>query len=294
MARGLKSVGRDASTDRKRKARQAGAALALLSLGGIAGAAQPAGMPPPYLKLKGSVENRTIGPLHIANVFRVIETGKHARLRNVTINGIDATALDRDGIRIRGDAEGVRIQNFHLQMRSAPQSSPNLPIGIAVQTGRDIVISDGTVSGFRMIEQEGKYTNGDGIATERPVDGLSIARVRSTDNSDGGFDLKSRNTRLDDLTAERNGRNYRLWGTVEAGTLNSADPRNAHVWVAKGAVVHIRNLVASSTRRAPLIKLEGPAQVTVDHCTLRLPPGNKIVGGQPEGADVHLGPGCSQ
>jgi hypothetical protein len=294
MARGSTSVGRDASAERRRRARRAGAALALLSVGGIAGAAQPAGQPPPYLKLKGSVQNRTIGPLRIANVFRVIETGKHAQLRNVTITGVNATALDRDGIRIRGDAEGVRIQNFHLQMRSEPQSSPNLPIGIAVQSGRDIVISDGTVSGFRMIEQQGKYTNGDGIATERPVDGLSIARVRSSDNSDGGFDLKSRNTKLDDLTAERNGRNYRLWGTVEAGTLNSADPRNAHVWVAKGAEVHIRNLVASSSTRAALIKLEGPAIVTVDHCTLSLPPGTKIVGGQPQGAQVHLGPGCSK
>lgn len=294
MALGLTSGGSDPSAERRRGARLAGAALALLSVGGIAGAAEPRGMPPPYLKLKGSVENRTIGPMHIVSVFRAIDSGKQSRLRNVTINGVDATALERDGIRIRGDAEGVRIQNFRLQMRSMPQTSPNLPIGIAVQSGRDIVITDGTVSGFRMMEVQGKYNNGDGIASERAVDGLTIARVRSTDNSDGGFDLKSHDTRLDDLTSERNGRNYRLWGTVEAGTISSVDPRDAHVWVAKGAVVHIRNLVAHSSTRAPLIKIEGPAEVTVDHCTLSLPPGNKIVGGKAEGAQVRLGRGCSQ
>src|SRR3954452_3427631 len=94
-----RSAGGNAAAARQRRTRLGAAGLLLLTLAGAAGAG-PA-MPPPYLKLKGSVENRTIGPLHIANVYRAIETGKQARLRNVTINGVDATSLDRDGIRIR-------------------------------------------------------------------------------------------------------------------------------------------------------------------------------------------------
>jgi hypothetical protein len=254
----------------------------------IAGPPQP----PPYMKLKGTVQNRTIGPFQMGNAYRLIDTGKAAVIRNLTITGVNAT-VERDGIRIRGDASGVRIQNFHLQMEPTPQVPPNLPIGIHIESGQNISVTDGTTSGFRMVEIEGKYTNGDGIASERAVDGLTITNVTSTDNTDGGFDLKSRDTKLDELTSERNGRNYRLWGTVEAGTLHSADPRNAHIWVAKGAQVHIRNLVARSSTRAPLIKIEGPAEVTVDHCTLQLPPGTKILGENSAEAQVHLGAGCS-
>ncbi|MBV9526785.1 MAG: hypothetical protein JOZ79_00240 [Sphingomonas sp.] len=251
-------------------------------------------MPPPFMNLKGSVQDRTIGPLRLGEVYRGIDTDKGASLHNVTITGIDARSLQRSGIRIRGDAIGVRIQNFHLQMDPVPQTSPNLPSGIAIGVGQNISISDGTISGFQMVRVPGKYTNGDGIASERTVDGLSITNVSSTDNSDGGFDLKSQNTKLDGLTSERNGRNYRLWGTVDAGTLTSSDPRDAHIWVGQGADIHIRHLIASSSTDAPLIKIGGPSRITIDRCTLHLQPGTQIVGEHAEEAEVHLGPGCSR
>ena len=282
------SIGRARTQRRRRWLSMAAPPLLLAATAAAAGPPQP----PPYMKLKGTVAGRTIGPIQIGNAYRLIDSDKAAVIRGLTITGVNAT-VERDGIRIRGDANGVRIQNFHLEMGGAAQSPPNLPIGIHIESGQNISISDGSTSGFRMIDIPGKYTNGDGVASERAVDGLSITNVTSTDNTDGGFDLKSFDTTLDQLTSERNGRNYRLWGTVEAGTLHSADPRNAHIWVARGARVHIRNLIARSTTRAPLIKIDGPSEVTVDHCTLQLPPGTKILGENASEGQVHLGPGCS-
>jgi len=282
------SIGRARAQRRRRWLSMAAPPLLLAATAAAAGPPQP----PPYMKLKGTVAGRTIGPIQIGNAYRLIDSDKAAVIRGLTITGVNAT-VERDGIRIRGDANGVRIQNFHLEMGGAAQSPPNLPIGIHIESGQNISISDGSTSGFRMIDIPGKYTNGDGVASERAVDGLSITNVTSTDNTDGGFDLKSFDTTLDQLTSERNGRNYRLWGTVEAGTLHSADPRNAHIWVARGARVHIRNLIARSTTRAPLIKIDGPSEVTVDHCTLQLPPGTKILGENASEGQVHLGPGCS-
>jgi hypothetical protein len=264
-------------------------AILLLLAAGATAAANPQR---PAINLKGEVRDRVIGPLNLSGAFRAIESNPQVRVRNLTIRGITATDLERDGIRIRGDAVGVNIRDFRLSMRAQPQSGRNLPIGIAVQEGRDIVIEDGSASGFRMVERQGKYTNGDGVATERPVDGLTINRVRASDNSDGGFDLKSSRTSLDRLTAERNGRNYRFWRTVRAGTLTSADPRNAHVWLARGAEVRIARLAASSRGRAPLVRIEGPASITIDRCDLRLPPGTPLVAGDRRGSRISLGAGC--
>lgn len=247
----------------------------------------------PYVELTGVVENAVIGPFAVANVFRAIESDRKVRIRNLAITGITASGLHRDGIRIRGDAVGVEIRNFRLAMRPAPQSGRNLPIGIVVHDGRDIAISDGAISGFRMVAVPGVYTNGDGIAAERPVNRLSIARVRAVDNSDGGFDLKSSGTTLDQLVAERNGRNYRFWRTVQADRLTSVDPRNAHIWLARGAHVRIARLLATSRSTAPLIRVEGPSTIVVDRCQLRLPAGTRLVAGNAQGSEIRLGRGCA-
>ncbi|HET6535881.1 MAG TPA: hypothetical protein VFG41_06825, partial [Sphingomicrobium sp.] len=99
-----------------------------------------------YKVLRGDVVDQVIGSWQISGWFRAVETRKGTRIRNLTIQGVTATDLQRDGIRIRGDVDGVNIRDFKLRMRSEPQSPPNLPIGIAVQTGHSITISDGDIS----------------------------------------------------------------------------------------------------------------------------------------------------
>jgi hypothetical protein len=242
--------------------------------------------------LKGMVENRVIGPLKVVGPYRIVETSKDLVLRNLKIQGITGLNLQRDGIRVRGMVDGVTIQNFRLEMRREPQVSPNLPTGIAVSSGQNIRISDGQVSGFQMVKVPGKYTNGDGIASERKVHGLSIVRVVSKNNSDGGFDLKSSPTTLDQLRAENNGRNYRFWSRVEAGTLTSIEPRGAHIWAGNTAMVHIKRLVARSSTSAPLVAVEGAGQVIIDQCELHLPRGMTLIKKSGQGKVV-LGRGCS-
>jgi hypothetical protein len=242
--------------------------------------------------LKGDMANQVVGPMQVSGEYRVIESSKALRARNLLIRNIVATNLKRDGIRLRGDIDGAQVRDFNLQMSATPQVQGQLPIGIAVQSGRRITISDGVVRGFRMVEIPGNYTNGDGIATEREVHDLTIRGVVASDNSDGGFDLKSSETKLDQLRSERNKRNYRFWSTVEAGTLTSIDPRGAHIWAAKSARVHIKRLVASSSTSAPLVLAEGGASVIIDSCELRLPPGTPRIKRESAGAQVQLGRGC--
>ena len=242
--------------------------------------------------LQGNISDAQIGPARVRGAYRAVETAGGSVLRNIRIEGLTATDLQRDGVRLRGSIDGLSIRNFNLRMRERPQSRPHLPEGIAVATGRNITITDGTISGFRLAAANGRYPNGDGIAAERPVSNLRIERVEANDNADGGFDLKSQDTRLDKLTARRNFRNYRFWGGVTAGTLTSVDPRSAHVWAGRGAVVHIDRLVASSSTKAALLKLEGAREVVIDRCELRLPRGTPIVQGNQTTTRVKLGAGC--
>lgn len=235
--------------------------------------------------------NRVIGPLRVSGPYRIVESSRKLTARGLIIQRIEGANLQRAGIRLRGDVDNVHIRGFQLSMRSQPQSQPHLPVGIDIASGSRISISDGVVQGFRMVRKRGEYTNGDGISSERKVRDLTIRNVNALDNSDGGFDLKSEGTRLDNLRAARNGRNYRFWGSVDAGTLISLDPGNAHVWAGNGATVRIRRLVAQSSRPVPIVVVDGAERVVIESCQLRVPRGTPLVTGDGKGR-VQLGAGC--
>ena len=246
------------------------------------------------VKLSGTVESATIGPVTISGAkHAVYTTSDNDTLRNITIQGLTVSEAQREGIRIRGDADGVLIRDFDIKMRAQPQVPPDLPTGIAFYSGRNLRVENGHLSGFRMVDEPGKYPNGDGLSSERPVDGLTISNVTSDDNSDGGFDLKGSNIMLTDLSAARNFRSYRFWGSVHAGTLTSIDPRNAHVWAGTGANVVIDKLIARSSTKAVILYVDGAQSVTIGSCELSVPPGTKLTSIATNTTIVTLGPGCA-
>lgn len=248
------------------------------------------------IRIKGTVENATIGPVLIEGAKFGVLTDSGAVVRNLTVSDLHASELQREGIRLRGTVNQVTIRNFSLKMRAQKQVSPDLPVGITLYEGANISISDGMASGFQMVDVSGTYTNGDGISSERAVDSLLIERVTATDNSDAGFDLKSTNTFLYDTRAERNKRNYRFWGTVTTGTITSVDPLvnsiAAHVWAGNGAEVHIAKLVAKSSNTMPILYLDGAKSVTIDECVLEVPAGTQFLKGG-TGTIMNFGPSCT-
>jgi hypothetical protein len=282
-------------------------AVALTLLGGTARAAEPtflasgdqwrpssaiegAGLNG-VVRLRGELRQVTIGPATIVNAYRAVESDEGSRVTGLRIRGLRASNLQRDGIRLRHGTD-VEIADFAFSFRAEPQRLRHLPEGIAIYAGSNITIRDGVLRGFRTQVPEGQYENGDGIATEKAVDGLRILRVTASDNSDAGFDLKGRNIVLDNLTAIGNGRSYRFWGEARAGLLTSIDGRDA-VWAAKGAEVVIERLVARSAKPARVVVTDGPdARVTIRSCDLsRMARGSTLVERAP-GSTVTLGAGC--
>lgn len=241
-------------------------------------------------RLRVDAPDVTIGPVVVRDAYRAVETDAGVDTPRIRIRGLTATGLTRDGIRLRA-APGAVIEDFDLQHADAPSTGTHLPQGMAISSGAGITIRNGRVAGFRMPTEPGKYTNGDGIATEGGTSG-TITGVTASDNSDGGFDIKGE-WRLDDLVAERNGRDYRLWNSVTAGTLIANGWSSAAVWVGKGARVRIDHLIASNDSAAPLLIVAGSTDVEILRCTLSRPARAALVKSEGSKNVVKLGFGCS-
>lgn len=248
------------------------------------------------IRFTKSADNVVIGPCVLTDGYRAIETDQGVTLRRLRVNGVTGRNLQRDGIRLRR-ADDCEIANFDFSMRAEPQTGSHLPEGIAIYAGSDILIRDGKVSGFRMADEidpnTGKlrYRNGDGVAVERDVTGLRIRNVIAEDNSDGGFDLKP-DCELENLTAIRNGKGFRIWGKANAGLLTSVD-NGAAVHLAGGSSLVVERLVCRSDRPAPVIVVEGGATLVIKSADLTsMPKGSTLVQYNGRNNSITLGEGC--
>ncbi|MGB7406508.1 MAG: hypothetical protein WA906_12530 [Pacificimonas sp.] len=240
------------------------------------------------LKIKDKVDNVQVGPARVMNARNFLWSSRDAEISNLSIVGVDAMDIRREGIRLDGTVDGAIISNFNIFMAARP--SDKVATGINLRTGSDILLNDGEICCFRTVEDG--YPRGDGVVAERAVDTLTIARVRSTDNADGGFDLKAANAVLEDLYAARNYRNFRFWGGVRAETITSEAPRDAHVWAGNGAEVVIDHLIAKSDEAKPLLRLRNARSVEIRRCTLDVPADTPTIVGEWEEGSVTLGAGC--
>jgi hypothetical protein len=245
------------------------------------------------LIFKQNADGFRIGPVSVAQAYRAVETVLGTTISNGAIAGLTAQDLQRDGIRLR-NAVNVTISDFDLKMRAAPQTGTHLPEGIAISAGQNITIRNGKVGGFRMASVAGKYTNGDGIATEGDVDGLLIENVTAYNNSDAGFDIKGRNVILRDLTAIDNNRAFRIWSpSAQATTLTAENFTGAGLWVGNNGSIIVDRFVARSRTPSAVFRWESGATIVVGSCDLTgMAPGSRLT--QPDGRAVRieLGPGC--
>ncbi|WP_052134758.1 hypothetical protein [Sphingomonas sp. 37zxx] len=212
------------------------------------------------------------------NGYRFLDVGAKGALVDASIERVRATGLIRSFARIRGDSHDIVIRDVDATFSAQPAERPHLPGGIQIDgTAHDILIERVAIRGAKMRVEKGKYTNGDGFSTERNNAGIVFRDTAADDNSDGGYDLKSTATRLENVRAARNGRNYRFWGTGEATTITSENPSSAHIWTGQGANWRIGKLIVRSTTRAPVIRLEGQGVLRIDDYDIRVPAGTPMV-----------------
>lgn len=242
-------------------------------------------------------------PVHdveIANIgveggYRVIENTAAPELVGagcvgLRVQGAKATDLQRSFARIRYDSHDGVIEDVSASGMLATGAT-DLPVGIAFDgTAHDFRVERCFMRGFQWQREPGQYWNGDGFSTERGNSRFLFRQCAAWDNSDGGFDLKSTETMLDDCISGRNARNFRLWTSMRATRLISLDPvkiggigdtNHFTIMAPKGAseplVITIDHLVVKSDRGWPIFDVhDGPAKIIIGSHDIQVPPGTPL------------------
>ena len=246
--------------------------------------------------IREPVRNVRIANVSVAGGYRVIENSAAPDLVGADcvglhVQGASASDLQRSFARIRYDSHDGVFEDVSASGTLATGST-DLPVGIAFAgTAHDFRIERCVMRGFQWKRKDRQYWNGDGFSTERGNARFLFRQCAAWDNSDGGFDLKSTETMLDDCISGRNARNFRLWSSIRATGLVSLDPvkiggigdTNHFTIMAAQArreplVIHIEHLVVKSDRGWPIFDVhDGPAKIIIGSHDIQVPPGTSLV-----------------
>ena len=246
--------------------------------------------------IREPVRNVRISNVRVASGYRVIENTaapgvEAAGCVGLHVRGAKASDLERSFARIRYDSRDGVIEDVSASGRLTTGST-DLPVGIGfADTAHDFRIERCSMRGFQWKRRDSQYWNGDGFSTERGNARFLFRQCAAWDNSDGGFDLKSTETLLDDCTSGRNARNFRLWSSIRATRLISLDPikiggigdtNHFSIMAPKGAseplVIYIEHLTVKSDRGWPIFDVHnGPARIIIGSHDIQVPRGTKLV-----------------
>ncbi len=176
------------------------------------------------------IKNLTLSKIRAKNFTRLIEnyksgSGSHASVENLKIENIEALGYTRGVIRLKYSSKNIVIDKV-LGDSQKQLHKDDFPMGVAIHNSvKKILISKSLLKNHRQKKSSNSsYFNGDGVATESNVDDVIIEDTISSLNSDGGFDLKSTNTRVIRSLASENKRNYRFWNPVTLSRVRSVNP----------------------------------------------------------------------
>lgn len=246
--------------------------------------------------IREPVRDVRIAGVDVTGGYRVIENTAAPELVSADCVGlhvreVKASDLRRGFARIRYGSHGGVIEDVSAS-GMLTTGSTDLPVGIAFAgTAHDFRIERCSMRGFQWQRGAKKYWNGDGFSTERGNARFQFRQCAAWDNSDGGFDLKSTETTLDDCVSGRNARNFRLWSNIRATRLISLDPvkiggigdtNHFSIMGARGAqeplVIRIEHLVVKSDRGWPVFDVrDGPAKIIIGSHDIQVPPGTPLV-----------------
>ena len=198
------------------------------------------------------IEHLSISKMYAENVSRFFENlvssgNTDASIDGLTIKEVQIAGFSKDAIRIQYNTSNVLIEDVIGD--SEKQDGDNFAMGLHLtDTVHDVAVH--RVEFHNATDTlDPAYFNGDGFVTERGVYNVLFDTVAALGNTDGGFDLKSQNTVVQNAIAIDNARDFRLWdfsvtlNNVLSGATNThtGDSLPASVWLSRGSSSSILN-----------------------------------------------------
>ncbi len=160
------------------------------------------------------------------NVHRLLEvfvSGEgEAPVKNFRLKDVSVRGYARAVARIQYDSSDVVFEDVFGD--SEAQQYESFSTGITLDgPAHDIVFRRAVMLNNRQLAGEG-YWNADGFSSERDNHAILYEDTFAAGNTDGGYDLKSTDTKLVRAVAADNKRNFRLWGQISLEACEGRDP----------------------------------------------------------------------
>lgn len=205
------------------------------------------------------------------------------------------------------EISGIRYSKRHIRMgrgisnvtvsRSTADSQfldGDFAVGFDVETPAwDIQFLDCIAKRNRFSQSE--YWNGDGFKSELQTSGIRWVRCAAFYNADAGFDIKSEDAFLENITAQYNSRNIRIWGHAVLKKIDASysesqggNASQAGLWIQGKAECHFCTL-KNNAIQVHLESNHKPSKLTLFDSTLVLDQNraSEMIRKE-EGAEIHL------
>ncbi|MDZ7957341.1 MAG: hypothetical protein RMY34_05460 [Aulosira sp. DedQUE10] len=236
---------------------------------------------------KGEV---TIEKTKATNVQRFIEHDPNSStvggawdLANVTIRNADIQGYSKGAIRFgkskpnsQADAHNILIEQ--VVGDSQRQDGDDFCMGVHLRGDvHHVKLRRTTMNNCQQTLSAQDYWNGDGFTAEANVSDISFEDTSASGNTDGGYDIKAKNSVLIRAKAADNKRNFRFWSKIDVQDCIGIEPRCrggsgclAQIYATEAADVTLTRCTLKSTN--PLTKVfqsDKNAKITVQGGTVQ-------------------------
>jgi hypothetical protein len=154
--------------------------------------------------------------------------GGSPAINNVTVRRCDAKVGKR-GIYIRYNNANWLVEDVNLTSRLINKETGVIPMGVQIaDTAHDLifrrVVCENFITDWTGTDRANDYWNADGFVAERGNYNILFEDCVARNCTDGGFDFKATNTRLERCLAEGCARSYRFWTNNHHGQITSRNP----------------------------------------------------------------------
>jgi hypothetical protein len=196
----------------------------------------------------------TLQGLKAKNVYDciMVDRNKAYEVQNWTINGLTVDGFERSAIRLSGPRlTDVTIRNIDLNGDHDGVVRKCHRAGIQIFKGaKNITVDGGRIANVIGSCGEDKYKQGDGIEVDNKggaPENITFKNLEISNTSDGAFDLKGKNVRLENIKAyggpiSKFGFRFWMYNSYECNNCFSANAQRSHLWM-RSSKVAMKNAV---------------------------------------------------